>query len=436
MNRILSILLLSVTALVLLGVLMLYSATLTDKAPHRFYAHLVWLAVGVACGLGAALIDYRKLRQFHLTWFLLLLAVLLLVAVFIPGVGVRVNGARRWLPFGGQPSELAKLGLIVWLSSYGDTHAPRMEQAREGFVRPSLVWGLTAGLVFIEPDWGTAALLAAISLAMLLLAGVRWLWIFAVLGTALPAFAWMVRYDPVHLARVLSFLDPEKYQDGIGWQGWHSVLSIGLGGIWGTLCGEGKLKYGFVPEQETDFIFSLVGEELGLLGTTAVVLLFSTIILCGMRIVWRTTDRFGQLLAGGLTILIGLQAFINIGVCTSSLPNKGIPLPFVSYGGSSLICMLVAVGWLVSVARHAPVGPVYAAIKPSPAGPSPFGGSPVASPHKHVAMELASILLKTPPKRWSRVVSWLRKYRASRHPSLAAHPYQAPPRQRNPFAES
>jgi cell division protein FtsW len=435
MNRLLCALLVWVTALLLLGILMLDSASVQKAVPHRFYAHLLWLSTGLACGLVAALVDYRKLRHFHLPWVFLGLAILLLVVVLIPGVGVHINGARRWLPFGGQPSEPAKLGLMIWLANYGVAHEGRMWEQRDGFVYPALVCGLTAGLVFLEPDWGTAVLLGTVSLAMLLLAGARWRYIIGVSVTAVPVFILLVLFNPVRRWRFLSFTDPEKYQDGIGWQGWHSVLSIGLGGIWGTLCGEGTHKYGFVPEQQTDFIFSLIGEELGLIGTTAVVLLFASIILCGTRIAWRITDPFGQLLASGLSILIGLQAFINIGVCTSSLPNKGIPLPFVSYGGSSLVCMLVAVGLLVSIGRHAPLAPVYPDVKRAPRGVSPFA-APAGYPRAQSATDLASVLLRRERTAWSRVVSWARKLRASRHPKPPLHAYQRLPSKHGPFLTS
>jgi cell division protein FtsW len=308
-----------------------------------------------------------------------------------------------------------------------------MGRVREGFVRPGLVSALIVALVFVEPDWGTAALLSAVSLAMLLIAGTRWRHILGVVATAVPAFVLLVCYDPVHFARVLSFIDPEKYQDGIGWQGWHSVLSIGIGGIWGTLCGEGSHKYGFVPEQQTDFIFSLIGEELGLIGTTAVVLLFAVIIVAGARVVWRIADRFGQLLACGLTLLIGLQAFVNIGVCTSSLPNKGIPLPFVSYGGSSLVCMLVASGLLASIARHAPLAPIYASARRPTEAASPLAAAS-AYPHGLHTLDLASALLRTKPKRWSWLVAWVRGRKARRHPPASVHAYQRPPGKHNPFS--
>jgi cell division protein FtsW len=426
-NRLISVLLFCVTALLLTGVLMLNSATVPELVPRRFLAHLIWLSAGVVlCGLIAALIDYRRLQCWGLHWMLLGVALLLLALVLVPQVGVRINGARRWLPFSGQPSELAKVALIVWLAQYGATHQHRMHQRAVGFIYPGLICGLMAGLVFVEPDWGTAAVLATVSMTMLLLAGTRWRYLLALAGTAVPVFILLVRLDPVHFARVLSFLDPEKYQDGIGWQGWHSVLSIGTGGIWGSSCGEGSHKYGFVPEQQTDFIFSLIGEEFGLTGTTAVVLLFSTFIVSGARIVWRIADPFGQLLAGGMTILIGLQALINIGVCSSCLPNKGIPLPFVSYGGSSLVCMLMAVGLLVSIARHAPLAPVYEDSKPPVPQPvSPF--APAADPHVLYATDLVSTLFRRKRNvRWF-LFSWVRRWRASRRAPQPLHAYQRLP---------
>jgi cell division protein FtsW len=420
MNGLVINLLGSVAALLLLGVLMLNSATVSEPVPHRLYAHLIWLAGGVGCALAAAAVDYKKLSRKAGPALLLGLAWLLLVVLFVPGVGVLVNGARRWLPSGGQPSEFAKLALIVWLAQYGTIHQDRMREAGIGFFRPGLLCGLTAGLIFVEPDWGTAILVGTVSLAMLLLAGARWRFIVGFISVALPVLAVLVMYNPVRLARVLSFTDPERFQDGIGWQGWHSVLSIGLGGLWGTLCGEGAHKFGFVPEQQTDFIFSLIGEELGLIGTTIVLILFVNITMTGVRIAWRITDCFGQLLASGVSLLIGLQALINMGVCTSSLPNKGIPLPLISYGGSSLVCVLVLVGLLVSIAFHAPLAPAF---QPSMAR-TKMKPAPARQPHAAAGIELASVLLHRKRTARARFVSWFRRVRAAQWPDAGMRSYQ------------
>ena len=350
MRRLAAILLLAVGILVLLGILALYSSTTWQPRLQRLHLHLCWLAVGGACCWLAASVPYSWLRQFHAPKLLLALACLLLAATLVPGIGVARNGALRWLPFG-QPSEFAKLALVVFLADYCAVNQARMRERTAGFLYPGLVAGVVGLLVFVEPDWGTAALLAAVAFAMLAVAGSHPAYLLSAAIIAAELFTLLLLRNALRMERFLAFLDPEKYKDGVGWQSWHSLLALGSGGWVGSFVGEGSHKNGFVPEQQTDFVLSLIGEELGFVGAALVLALFVTILLCGARIAWKVSDPFGQLLAFGLTILIGLQAFINVGVVTCSLPNKGIALPFVSYGGSSLVCMLAALGLLVSIAK-------------------------------------------------------------------------------------
>ena len=356
MKRISLTLLSSALVLLALGTVMLFSSTAGQPDLQRFHLHLCWLGLGLGCGAAAALLPYGWLRRAHLPKWTLGLSVLLLGAVFLPGLGVARNGALRWLPFG-QPSEFAKLALLIFLADYAASHQDRMQERSAGFLWPGCVAGVVSALVFAEPDWGTAGLLGAVALAMLTLGGAHWGYIVASLVIGAELFGLFLVQNPLRLERVLAFMDPEQYRHGIGWQAWQSLLALGNGGLAGTSFGEGTHKNGFVPEQQTDFVLSLVGEELGFVGTGLVLLLFAGIVLCGARMAWRADEPFGQLLAAGITLLIGLQALINIGVVTSSLPNKGIALPFVSYGGSSLVCLLTGVGLLVSIARHAPLCP-------------------------------------------------------------------------------
>lgn len=353
MRRLAAILLLAVGILLLLGTLALYSSTTWQPRLQRLHLHFCWLVVGGAAGVLAASIPYYRLRQFHAPKWLLALACLLLAATLVPGIGVARNGAFRWLPFG-QPSEFAKLALVVFLADYCAVNQARMRERAIGFLYPGLLAGVVGLLIFLEPDWGTTALLFAVTLAVLAIAGshLAYIWSTAIIAAELSAL--LLLRNALRMERLLAFLNPEKYKDGVGWQGWHSLLALGSGGWFGTSVGAGSHKNGFVPEQQTDFVLSLIGEELGFVGTALVLSLFVVILLCGARIAWKVSDPFGQLLAFGLTLLIGLQAFINIGVVTCSLPNKGIALPFVSYGGSSLVCMLAALGLLVSIARHGP----------------------------------------------------------------------------------
>jgi cell division protein FtsW len=356
MRIILSILQFALATLLLIGLLMLYSSTTYHLSLARVESQFCWVGLGVACYWITSRLHYNRLRQWHLAECLVAGAILLLLAVLVPGIGVFRNGAARWLPFG-QPSECAKIALLIFLADYAAKHSGRMQERNAGFLLPAGIASLAALLIFAEPDWGTAALLVGFTLTLLFIAGTHWGYLASAFIIGVELFALLLARNTMRLQRILAFLDPEQYQRGIGWQGWHSLLALGCGGCFGVFVGNGSQKNGFVPEQQTDFILSLIGEELGFAGTVTVLILFMIIVLCGVRIAWKVADPFGQLLAAGATILIALQALINIGVVTSSLPNKGIALPFLSYGGSNMLCMLVSAGLLASVARHGQVLP-------------------------------------------------------------------------------
>jgi len=208
-------------------------------------------------------------------------------------------------------------------------------------------------LIFLEPDWGTALLLATVSSIMLLVAGVRWRHFFPPFMIGAATFMIFLLNNPVRMKRILSWMNPEQTKEGVGYQAWQATLALGSGGWTGLGLGNGRQKFGYLPEHQTDFILANIGEELGLIATLGVVAAFVVLLICGIYIAWHSRDTFGLLLATGLTFLIALQAFINIGVVTSALPNKGLPLPFISRGGSNLFLMLVCVGLLLSVARRA-----------------------------------------------------------------------------------
>jgi cell division protein FtsW len=353
-----------------LGIVTLSSCTLGLVNGDFFLKQLLWLTVGLGAGVIAASLDYRTLARPKVTRWLLVVAFGLLILVLIPGIGSKVNGARRWLLFF-QPSEFAKLALVIWLSAYGADHLGEMRKRHPGFLVPMTVIGGLAGLVFLEPDWGTAMLIAALGMVLIAVAGAHWGYLLAAGIVGAELFTLALCQNPERLARVLSFLDPEAYKDTVGWQPWNALLALGCGEWLGEGLGRGRLKLGFIPEHHTDFILAVIGEELGLLGTGVVLVCYAIILVCGLRIAWRAPDAFGQLLALGLTTWIGLQAFINIGVATSSLPNKGIALPFVSYGGSSLVVLLTGLGLLVAIARQSqPVRPAGSSGR-SGAPPSP-----------------------------------------------------------------
>ncbi|HEY5042079.1 MAG TPA: putative lipid II flippase FtsW [Verrucomicrobiae bacterium] len=346
-----------VAALLALGLVMLYSSSMTQVGAEYLKAQLVWCSLGFVLCVTATALDYQLLKK--IAWPLFLLALVLLVLVLLPlphGLTKKINGAHRWFILPGmrlQPSELGKLALIILLAWYGDRFQRRINTLKWGVVFPMFIMVAMLGLVFVEPDRGTTILLAAVSGSMLLLAGVRWKFIVPPVLLAAVGLAVSLQHDPVRMKRIFSWLHPEETKTGVGMQAYQAMIAFGSGGWTGLGLGNGRQKLGFVPEHHTDFIFSIIGEELGLVATLLVIAAFVVIVLCGIYIALHARDTFGTLLATGVTLLIGLQAAINIGVVTSALPNKGLPLPFISYGGSNMLAMLTCVGILFSIARRA-----------------------------------------------------------------------------------
>lgn len=344
-----------VAALLALGMVMLYSSSMTQVGAGYLIRQLVWCVLGLGLCVAAASVDYRILKK--LAWPIFIAALILLAMVFVPPFGVRRNGATRWLGYGGssflQPSEFAKLALIIIVAWYGEYFQRQMPTFKRGILFPGIIIGAILGLIFVEPDRGTTILLAAVSGGMLLIAGVRWRYFIPPIVLGIAGLAVSILHDPMRMRRIFSWLDLEGNKTGVGYQAWQAQIALGSGGWFGLGLGNGRQKLGFVPEHHTDFILSIIGEELGVIATLLVVIGFLAIVLCGIAIAFKARDTFGLLLASGLTLLIGLQAAINIGVVTSALPNKGLPLPFISYGGSNLLVMLVCVGLLLSIARQA-----------------------------------------------------------------------------------
>ncbi len=342
----------SVGALVSLGVVILYSASMGASLVQK---QMLSLSLGLLGGWLAMATPYWKWRRF--AWAFFALAVILLTLVLVPQIGVKVGGARRWLNLGGfsfQPSDLAKIVLVLSLAHYVDLNRDKMHKFFDGMVVPGAGVCLLLALVFNEPDYGTTALLAAVGGFLLLLGGVRWLHFLPPMVFGVTLFALAIYLNPLRLQRVLSWLNLEETKTTTGYQVYQSSIALGSGGVWGLGLGSGRQKLGWVPEHHTDFIFSVIGEELGLVATVGVVVAFAVFFCCGVYIAWRARDRFGFLLASGLTLLITLQAIINVGVVTGAFPNKGLSLPFISFGGSNLAMMLTAVGLILSVALRAP----------------------------------------------------------------------------------
>jgi cell division protein FtsW len=346
-----------VAALLALGLVMLYSATMTTSAGvHDLMMQIVWCILGFALCVMATSLDYQLLKK--LAWPAYGFALILLAMVFAPLIGHASHGAHRWIGRGHmtlQPSEFAKIALIIVLAWYGDRNQRHMHTFQRGILIPMTIIGAILGLIFVEPDRGQTILLAAVSGAVLLVAGVRWRFILIPVALGAAGLAFSLFHDSMRKGRISAWLHPEAHAGGAALQAQQAMIGLGNGGWCGVGLGNGLQKNGYLPEIQTDFIFANIGEELGLIATLFVVLSFVVIAICGIYIAMHSRDTFGFLLASGITFLISLQAAINIGVVTSALPNKGLPLPFISYGGSNLLAMLICIGLLFSVARHAPV---------------------------------------------------------------------------------
>ena len=343
----------------LLGMVMVLSSSSVsdlrdyDDAWYHLRRQVVWVALGLAGLFTALRFDYRRLR--HLARPGLILAVVLLVLVLIPGVGTRVNGSARWLGVRDvtfQPSEFAKLAVIVFGANL---LANRSSGSTRLTLWPMLVVLVgVGGLVFLEPDLGTTVVLAAIVASLLFFAGLR-LDALLVTGTVgLGLVAGMSMSASYRRDRLFSLFDPWNDPLNTGWQTIQAGVAISSGGLWGAGLGASRAKWGFLTFAQTDFIFAIVAEELGFLAAMAVILAYLVLGVMGLSTALRAPDRFGQLLAAGITSWILIQAFVNIGAVLGLLPITGVPLPFVSYGGSSTILSLTAFGILLNIARQTP----------------------------------------------------------------------------------
>ena len=370
-----------VASLLALGLVMLYSASMmiwdkhtnSEIGAHYLMMQLIWCACGFALCVTVASLDYQLFKKYAGPIYFV--ALLLLALVLEKHIGVVRGNARRWFSFHGvsfQPSELGKIALIIALAWYGDRCQRRMHTFRWGVLVPITNIASELVLIFREPDWGTTILLTAVGGAMLVLAGARWIFLIPPLLATAAGGVVMLLHNPMRMKRIFSWLEVEANKEDVGYQAYQARIALGSGGFSGLGLGNGRQKLGFVPEHHTDFIFSIIGEELGLIATLLVIAAFAVLVWCGIYIALRATDRFGTLLAAGVTLLIGLQAIINIGVVTSALPNKGLPLPFISYGGSNLLAMLTCVGILFSVARRATPEKIPVADFVADETPNPF----------------------------------------------------------------
>jgi cell division protein FtsW len=336
------------------------SAVIAQQENHSQFHYVikqtVWTLLGFMVMFAAMRFDYQRLNQRWIIYGLLIVTVLLLLAVF----GFRpINGARRWIRLGGfsiQPSEIAKLAMVLFLARFLDRRAGDEESFFRTFVPCMLVMGLLAGLVIKEPDLGTALMLAIAGMTMCFAAGVRARHMFYAAVPALLYVGKMLIFTPFRMRRLASFIDPWADQQGAGYQTVQSLIAVGSGGSHGLGFAQGRQKLLFLPFAHSDFIFAVIGEELGLVGAMIVVFVFAIFLWRGMRAALRAPDRFGMLLGLGIVVGIVAQALLNISVVLAIVPNKGIPLPFISYGGSSLVPTLAGVGILLNISQYASLG--------------------------------------------------------------------------------
>jgi len=346
--------------LVAAGLVMVYSASSVMAMNAERYGdpgyflkrQALWAFAGLAGMLVMWRTDYRILRK--LSFPLVAVSFVLLVLTLVPGIGAELNGARRWIRLGGlsfQPSELTKLAMFIFVASSLSKRSDKIKDFGSGLVPYLALTGTMLFLIALEPDLGTAASIGVVVLVMLYVAGARPAHLLSIMLAAAPVLYVQLFHVGFRKKRLLAFFDPWSDPRGTGFQAIQSFLAFGSGGLTGLGLGEGRQKLLFLPEPHSDFIFAVVGEELGLVGALTLASLFALFTLCGLRLALKCEDPFGRLLAFGITLMVGLQALINMGVATGLFPNKGMPLPFVSAGGSSVFMTLLAVGILLSVSR-------------------------------------------------------------------------------------
>lgn len=361
------VLLLTVAGLVALGLVMLFSTSAFARDAHGDIYFFVkrqglWLGVAIIAATVAACLDHDIWRRTWAIWFGG--AVVLLILCFIPPVGLRINGSSRWINVGFgvlQPSEFAKIAVIFFVAWWFSKYEAETRQFLKGFAYPLAILGVPLVLILAEVDMGNTALIGATALSMMFVAGVAKRWLSLIVVGGLASVLFLAFHIDERQGRLLAFVDPGRYRLGEGLQQWQAMIALGSGGIEGLGLGEGRQKMLYLPYAHTDFIFPMIGEELGLRVTLVVVAGYLTLCLCGVLVACNARDRFGFLAGIGCVMMICLQAAVNIGVTTSLLPNKGMPLPFISYGGSNLLVCLFMIGLLVNIHRNGrPLAPKFA----------------------------------------------------------------------------
>jgi len=361
MRRTTSLFIAIVLILVTLGVLILASASSAkyDNAANYFVKRqLLWLALAFCAATVTARIDYRRYQ--YLAIPAAAVSVLLLILVRIPGIGHTINGSWRWLKIGPltiQPSEIAKLAVIILFSWWLARSQRRIDELKRGIVIPFALLACFALPIIVEPDFGTTMLVSTVAVCMMFLGGASIGPILLIGLAGLLGIVFMIFQNPERMSRILAFLDPQKYQNDKAWQLINSLRAFAGGELWGVGFGNSMQKYHYLPEAHTDFIFPIIGEELGMIASMGVVALYVILFVLGLRIAFNARDDFGRFLAYGITLMISIQALINLAVVTGCVPTKGLALPFISYGGSSLLVSGLMIGILVNIAHssmHAP----------------------------------------------------------------------------------
>ena len=350
-----ALLLLGTAGLTLVGLVTLFSASqsIYNNEFTILKKQLVWLAIALAAGVGTFVTPVDKMRNW--AWILGGLVILGLILTLVPGVGITVNGAQHWIGFAGlrvQVSEFAKPVLVLTLAHYMASNQRSLDGLLKGFLVPILIVGLVCGLIFLQPDYGTSVLCGSVGMILIYLAGARMVFLIPSVMGAMGIFAFMVSQNPVRLARITSFVNLEENLSTGGYQLWQGMLAFGAGGLTGVGLGNGRQQFSFLPEAHTDFIFAILGEELGLVATLSVVALFLGIFVIGMLQLRRAPNMYQFLLGAGAIFFITLQAIINLGVVTGCLPTKGMSLPFISYGGSNLVVVFILTGLVLNLFRQ------------------------------------------------------------------------------------
>jgi cell division protein FtsW len=361
MRRTLSLFIGIVLTLATVGIVMLASASSTkyDNAASYFVLHqIVWAVLALIVATVASQFDYHYYQRLVIP--AAALSVLLLILVRIPGIGTYINGSWRWLRLGPitvQPSEIAKIASIMLFSWWLSRNQRRIDEFRRGILIPFAMLGCIVVPILLEPDFGTTMLISLVSISMMFLGGVSILPLLSLGLAGLLAVALIIFQNPERMSRIFAFLDPQKYEQDKAWQLINSLRAFANGGMNGWWKGQGygnsMQKYNYLPEAHTDFIFPIIGEELGLLAALCIFSLYFFLFLLGLRIAISARDDFGRFLAYGITLMITLQALLNFAVVTGCVPTKGLALPFISYGGSSLVISGLMVGILINIARSA-----------------------------------------------------------------------------------